>query len=187
MGYRVNKIPPKPENFLPVYPVRNGATLYADFECYYVDPTLGHDPHWHDYLGWPDPHHPDKICQMRPPRDRRRWRYDGHIWEKVDRVPIDLLDEGYDREVKIVFDEPDEHITAKAYIDTELTHLIKLAVSVQMPTFEDKPIDKRFTLFVTRDDEDLYATTADAVVRGVLTILPGAPLFFDDGHNTDIR
>lgn len=176
MGYRVNKIPPKPEDMLPIYSVRNGATLYADFECYYMEPKVGHDPHLHDYLGWPDPHHPDEICQMPSPRDRFRWRSDGAIMIPSDPVPIDLTNEEYNEELLVVFDHPDELIMAHAWIDDELPYLIKMVISPQLPMFEDKPIEKRFTLFARRSVEgsqDQYLQ--DAVVRAKLVILPGAP------------
>lgn len=178
MGYRVDKKPIKPEDMLPTYPVRNGATLYADFECYYVEPKMGHDPHTHDYIGWPDPHHPDEICQMRPPRDRFRWRYDGAVMEPDEPVPIDLTSEyeGYNQELEVIFDHPDDRIMATAWIDDELPYLIKMVVSPQLPMFEDKPIEKRFTLFAQRrieGSQDQYLP--DAVVRAKLVILPGAP------------
>lgn len=183
MGYRVEKKPPKPEDLLPEYPVRNGATLYADFECYYVEPKMGHDPHKHDYMGWPDPHKIDTICQMRPPRDRFRWRYDGAIMKPDEPVPIllyskdeDIDDEGYEQDLEVVFDHPDERIMAAAWIDKDIPNLIKLVISPQLPMFEDKPIEKRFTLFAKRPlDEGPSGLLSDAIVRAKLIILPGAP------------
>ena len=64
MGYRFNDKPPKPEEHLRTFDVRNGAQMRATFGCYYAH--KGHDPKVHDYYGWPDPRHPDDICQMLP-------------------------------------------------------------------------------------------------------------------------
>jgi hypothetical protein len=173
MGYRVEKKPPKPEDLLPTYPVRNGATLYADFECYYVEPKMGHDPHTHDYLGWPDPHNTGDACQMLPPRDRFRWRYDGAIMKPDEPIPIilhstdaDIEDEGYSQECSVVFDQPDERILATAWVDEDIPNLIKMVISPQLPVFEDKPIEKRFTLFTHRTFErDSNTVLSDAAVR----------------------
>lgn len=169
MGYRVNKIPLKPEDMLPTYSVRNGATLQLYFECYYMEPEYGHDPHFHDYIGWPSPTHPGSSCQMKTPRDQFRWLSDGKIVQESEPVPIDLTEEGYTT-VSVVFDHPDENITATGIIDDELPYMIDLKVDVQLPMFEDKPIEKRFTLFVNRTG------ASDAVARAKLSILPGAPV-----------
>ena len=158
----------KPENMLPVYPVRNGATLLLDFECFYVDPHFGHNPHFHDHVGWPDPHHPGNACQMKTPRDQFRWLSNGQIMEYGEPVAIDLIKEGYES-VTVVLDHPDEEIVASGFIDDELHNLIVVRFDVSLPMFEDKPIDKRFTIFVNSDDQ------TDAVARAVLSILPGAP------------
>jgi hypothetical protein len=113
---------------------------------------------------------------MPDPRDRFRWRNDGAIMIPSDPVPIDLLNEEYNEELIVAFDHPDELIMAQAWVDDELPYLIKMVISPQLPMFEDKPIEKRFTLFARRSVEgsqDQYLQ--DAVVRAKLVILPGAP------------
>ena len=175
MGYRIDRKPVKPENVLPVYPVRNGATLYADFECYYVEPIKGHDPRLHDHVGWPDPHHPGAACQMLPPRTHARWLDNPVMLEYNEPEKIMLTEEGYDSEATVAFDDADaaEYISAEAYIDDELDYLIHLVIAPNFPVFEDKPKDLRFTLFIKRTDNgtDYY----DAVARIMLSVLPGAP------------
>lgn len=170
MGYRVNKIPPKPEDMLPRFPIRNGSSTWTELECFYLDIKPGHSPHWHDYVGWPDPHHPGNACQMPRHRDGFRWLSHGRIVrEKL--TPIDLIEEGFTAAL-ISFDEPDAaHLTAQAAVDQDNPHTISFGFSAELETFEDKPVEKRFTLFLYNEEEEFY----QSVLRGILVILPGAP------------
>lgn len=169
MGYRVNRKPVNPEDTLPRFPVRNGSVMGTELECFYVEFKPGHDPHWHDHVGWPDPHHPGHACQMPFHRDGFRWLSHGHIL-RDEITPIDLIDEGFSA-AHIFFDEPDEHIIAEAYIDPDYPHVISFRFNVQLDTFERIPINKRFTLFLYNEEDQFY----QSVLRGTLVVLPGSP------------
>ena len=90
-------------------------------------------------------------------------------------VAIDLIEEGYNT-VAVVFDHPDENISTSGSIDEELHNLINVTIRPSLPTFEDKPVDKRFTIFIISD------TQTDAVARAVLSILPGGAPSDNDGR-----
>ena len=167
MGYRFNDKPPKPEEHLRTFDVRNGAQMRATFGCYYAHE--GHDPKVHDYYGWPDPRHPDDICQMLPDfvhpyhnKDKRPLSFQ----------PIHLLEEGYTSAI-VVFEDRDfvRHLNAKAWIDEDDDCLVRMTVYAGLPTFSDKPKDVNFTLFVRKADREV----SDAVCHGTLTVLPGNP------------
>ena len=172
MAYRYNDKPPKPEDMLRRFDVRNGATMKASFGCFYFVPQPGHDPHYHDYINWPAPNYHGEPCQMKTPRDidprfpKPVLRTDG------DLVPIHLADEGY-TEAAVSFDDDDlaENLTATATIDTDEDHVVKLNVTTDFPTFKDKPIEIRFTVFVKKSSTGVK----DAVCHGILVVLPGSP------------
>ena len=170
MAYRYNSEPAeKPEDMLPRYSVRNGATIDIVFKCYYYTPGQGHDPHYHDYIGWPDPHHPGHACQMATPRD-----VDPRLPQPVlrtldDQVPIHLTEEGY-TETVVVFDEDvSDGITCSASIGSEDDYIVTAHFDTSFDTFEDNPKEYRFTLFV------INGSIRDAVCRGILVVQPGSP------------
>lgn len=154
---------------LPRFAVRNGATLRLTFGCYYSG--HGHDPHYHDHIHWPAPdYHPGAICQMRPPRDRMRWT-DGKIgYGPVHLDPIHLAEEGYSK-ASVTFDDQEvaQYFTdVNAEIDEETDHYVRLRLLAQLPLFEDKPRETRFTVYVTNK----ITRVKDAVCHGIISVLP---------------
>lgn len=171
MGYRTLDKPVKPEDMLPRFEVRNGAIMRVAFGCFYL--RRGHDPNYHDYKNWPAPNfHPGAICQMMPPRSEMRWRNDPVTGQPVGVDPIHLTDEGYDI-VSIAFDDADieQYLDYSAWIDEEDDNIVRIKVKTNLPLFEDKPKETRFTLFVSKPEEEAI----DAVCHGIMTILPGSP------------
>ena len=174
MPYRTNREPPKPENMLRRFTVRNGATLDILFPCYYFAPILGHDPHYHDYIGWPSPNHVGRACQMWPPRDKFRWLAHPVMRQGGDLTPILLRSEGY-KEASITFedDEIAKSLKARAWIDLDDQYIVRMYINTDFETFHDKPLETRFTVFIKKNDGDIVRK--DAVCHGILTILPGSP------------
>lgn len=173
MGYRVNRKPVNPEDTLPRFPVRNGSVMGTELECFYIEFKPGHNPHWHDHVGWPDPHHPGHACQMPFHRDGFRWLSHGRLYRE-EIMPIDLIEEGFAETCLISFDQPDTtHLAATAHIDSDNPNRICFGFNAQLETFEDKPIEKRFTLLLYNEEDDFY----QSVLRGILVILPGAPSY----------
>lgn len=173
MAYRLdNTPPPKPENMLRRFAVRNGAVMRASFGCYYL--SEGHDPDYHDYINWPAPnYHPGDICQMKFPRDLPRWIRDISDFKPIDLDPIHLLEEGYS-DVAIAFDDPDFASNVDVMsctIDEDDDYIVRLKVLAHFTLFEDKPKESRFTLFVKKED----GSTIDAVCHGIMVVLPGSP------------
>ena len=167
MSYRHLDKPPKPEDHLVRFAVRNGATLRIAFGCYYLQ---FHDKSYHDYIGWPSVNHPDHVCQIGPElftihRPHHRYTVDGE--------EIDLITEGYD-EVTIEFD--DQTIARKlkdvsAWIDEDDPFIVRIKLRADLDYFEDKPKETRFTVFISNPDKQ----QVDAVCHGFITILPGMP------------
>ena len=166
MAYRVIDNPPKPEDMLLMFPVRNGAIARIAFGCYYLG--NGHDPHYHDHKHWPTwDYHPGSICQMPPPRNRFRWLRHGVI---VDMERIHLIEEGYDQATVSYEDNTiAQHLSTKAWIDESDDYIVRMNIGANLDTFSDKPIDIRFTVFVSKSD----GSARDAVCHGILTVLPG--------------
>lgn len=164
MGYRFDDNPPKPEDHLHRFPIRNGATARIAFACYYLQ---GHNPKMHDHIGWPNPDSPDHICQI-----QSNFKLYGLNEKTIDFQDIHLIDEGY-TDAAIKFDDQDnaQYVDASAWIDPNDDNIVRIKVDTNFPVFEDKPIDMRFTVFVRND----YTDTTDAVCHGMLTVLPGSP------------
>lgn len=180
MAYRYDSNPPKkPENMLQKFAVRNGATLKLAFRCYYFKPPLGHDPHYHDHINWPAPNYHGDACQMKPPRDEFPY-INGIIRRCDDLPPIHLLDEGY-QDVAVTFEDADQasNITVESWIDEDDDNIVRVHMDTAFPTFSDKPIDLRFTVFVRKTYTDpatnITRTTKDAVAHCFVSVLPGAP------------
>lgn len=175
MGYRYNHIPPKPENMLPRFAVRNGATIRIALGCYYLQL---HDKRFHDYIGWPSPTHPDHICQVGTDTFRVHHHHHCHGSHPaytgrytLTGEEIDLIDEGY-QQVQVVFEEPEQASGIQnvvAYIDEDNPFIIYLKMDARFPTFSDKPKDLRFTVFIGNPGEG----QVDAVCHAFLTVLPG--------------
>lgn len=172
MGYRFdNTPPPKPEDMLPRFAIRNGAIVDIAFPCFYLDVIAGHDTKYHDYIGWPSPNHSDKSCQ-----------YPGYGYERIDfdnPHPIDLASyyEGYNDAIIIMDDiVPELEVTAR--IDDDETNVIYMRIKANFDIlFEDNPLEYRFTLFAhaparTYHDEQ-QDERMDQVIRGIIVVLPG--------------
>lgn len=180
MSYRHLHKPPSPEQMLPRYPVRNGATLRLTFDCFYFDPGHAHDWHYHDHVNWPAPgyKHGD-ACQMAFPRDVDP-RIPGHavVVSSDDYTPINLPEEGYS-EIQLVFEDTSHssHITWTARIDTDGDgpNVVKFVIGVNFPTFSDNPVDLKFTAFIKGTDSETGDAMCDALCHGILSVLPGAP------------
>ncbi len=167
MGYRYGP-PPKPENMLHKFDVRNGAIMRMAFGCYYAE--NGHNRAFHDYVGWPDPRNPDHICQVKPVYDRH-WHPFPNSKRPIKMTPIQLLDEGY-RYVSVSFEDEEiaQHIiVTRAEIDSEDQNIVRVSMRADFPVFHDKPLQTRFTVFIA----DELETTIDAVIHGIVVILPG--------------
>lgn len=162
MGYRFSDNPPKPEDHLRKFAVRNGATLHVSFGCYYLN---NHDPMFHDHIGWPNPSLPDGSCQ-----EISNMRLFPIKHKTVDLEEIHLLEEGYtDAEVSYEDTEDIDYLTTNAWIDEEDDNIVRMTVATNLPTFDDKPKDYKFTIFVKSE------STIDAVCHAVISVLPGAP------------
>jgi hypothetical protein len=164
MGYRYCDKPNKPEDNLKRFTVRNGAIMRMAFGCYYM---LGHNPDLHDHIGWPNPDHPDAICQ-----ERSNMRLFHLKHKDIELQEIHLTEEGYD-EVAVSFEDEEKsaNLEVRAWIDEEEDNIIRMMVGANFPTFSDKPVDLRFTVFVKKSD----GSAIDAVCHGFITVLPGAP------------
>ena len=181
MAYRTLKERPKPENLLPTFSVRNGATLKLAFRCYYHTPMPTHDPHYHDHLHWPsEDYHPGDICQMHPPRDIPKFLCHPIMRTLHDHTPIHLIEEGYS-EVTMTFEdtENDDYLDVTGWIDEEDDNIVRFHINTSFPNFSDKPKDLRFTAFVKKTSTDpvtsVITVTKDAVCHGIITVLPGHP------------
>lgn len=171
MAYRNNSTPPpKPEDMLPRYFVRNGATLDLVFRCFYFDPDLWHDPRYHDYMMWPAPNYHGVPCQMETPRYPIPWAHKPARRVAGDQDPIHLTEEGY-TEAIVVFEDEEAaaDVEASAYFDEEDDYIVVAHFDTSYPSFSDKPKELRFTLFVSREG------CRDAVCHGILVVQPGAP------------
>ena len=174
MGYRVKDVkPPDPEERLPRYEVRNGATLDIAFECYYWKPTKGHNPHKHDHEGWPSPNHPGDACQMEPPRDIIPYLPRPIMRTPDDLVPIKLYEEGYAVGAILAFDDDidDDDIYRFAVVGAPETPRENQVVVHIETYFEEvtEPREYKFTLFIVSETD----VAIDAVCRGILVVLPG--------------
>lgn len=164
MGYRMNDIPKDiPQR---VFDVRNGATLKVAFACYYY---IDHDTKLHDHLGWPNPDSPDNICQQ--VIEPAPW-IPKHIQvEPRSLEPIHLVEEGYDSIVVEIEDEEIAEVsTINASIDTEEDHVIRINITVNLPTFSDKPKTTGITVFAVKGSSGIR----DAVCHGLMKVLPGS-------------
>ena len=164
MGDRFDNRPPKPEDHLRKFPVRNGAIMRIAFGCYYLH---GHNPKMHDFVGWPNPDKPDAICQELS--NFKMWKYRD---KTIELDEIHLIEEGYE-DVAVSFEDEDtsQYLDVNEWIYSEDDNIIRMTAAANFPTFSDKPIDLRFTIFVKEPDD----SAIDAVCHGVITVLPGSP------------
>ena len=164
MGYRFSDNPPKPEDHLRRFTVRNGTIMRLAFGCFYL---YGHNNKYHDHIGWPNPSSPDHICQ-----DTSNMRLYPFKNKTVSFDEIHLTEEGYDEAVVAYEDDENlQYLETTAFIDNDNDSVVRMNVAANLPSFEDKPVDLRFTLFVKKED----GSAIDAVCHGIVTVLPGAP------------
>lgn len=163
MGYRTYDKPPKPEDHLRKFAVRNGAIVKLAFGCYYLEP---HNVAFHDHIGWPNPDNADHICQ-----ERNNLRFYGWPGMSGELDEIHLIEEGY-TEAAVSYEDEEQaaHLITEAWIDEEVDNIVYMKVKADYPTFNDKPLDLRFTLFVKKHD----GSAIDAVCHGFISVLPGA-------------
>ena len=176
MAYRTLKERPKPENMLPTFSVRNGAIVDLAFPCFYVDVLPVHDSHYHDHIGWPDPHHPGHSCQLLPHIHGEYHPGDFEYFDMFHPHPIELTSdyEGY-TEAYVALEKPVDGLTASAWIEDNVVYA---RFKSAFDTFEDKPQDYRFTVFI-RAPRRVYEGKVederiDEVFHGTLSVLPGA-------------
>lgn len=164
MAYRMNEIPHDiPQR---VFDVRNGATLKVSLACFYYHE---HDNDLHDHIGWPSPDHPDAICQEHV-IEPAPWIPNHIRIEEGNLVPIYLIEEGYTgASVKIEDETIAAASTSTVFIDQEQENIVKMNITVNLPTFTDKPKETGFTVFATKDDG-----IRDAVCHGIMKVLPGS-------------
>lgn len=165
MGYRFED---KPRDFPQrVFDVRNGATLKISFGCYYYK---YHDVKYHDHMGWPQPTRPDMIHQTGSIDDPAPWMPDHHVFMEQELEPIHLATEGYTR-FSVVIDDPDiaSSVTTTVGIDETEDHVIRVKMTVNLPTFTGSPKETGFTVFTSKADGSIN----DSVCHGIMKILPG--------------
>lgn len=178
MGYRYNipldknDEPIKPEDTLLRFDVRNGAVMNLALDCRYCTKDI-------DHPFWLFPRYPGDTAVA-----RRSNGYPYYKWRDVrwpyDNTPINFYSEERTR-VEVVFDEeidPD-YIDAFGRIEEDTPSIVRVRIKTNFPSFSDKPIEKRFTVFVS----DTEGYNIDAVVHGILVILPGSP--FPQGETPD--
>lgn len=165
MGYRFTDIPRKyPQR---IFDVRNGATLKISFGCFYYK---YHDVKYHDHMGWPDPHHQDMIHQVGSLSDPAPWIPDHHVFTERELEPIHLADEGYTAFL-VTFDDPvieADTVTDIAIDETE-DHVIRVKITVNLPTFTEGTKETGFTVFASTEDGSIV----DSVCHGIMKVLPG--------------
>ena len=162
MGYRFNDNPPKPEDHLYRFAVRNGATARITFGCYYLGK---HDPKLHDFIGWPNPDNVDAICQ-----EISNFKLFGKKNKTIELQEIHLAEEGYD-EVAVAYEDSEyaQYLITESHIDEDDDNIIRVKVTANLPEFSDKPIDVKFTVFARKSSE----TRIDAVCHAIISVLPG--------------
>lgn len=180
MSYRRNNTPPpKPEDNLHRFEVRNGAIIDIAFPCFYIDVVPVHDSHYHDHVGWPSPHHPGHSCQRLPHIPAQYHAGDFEYFDLDNPHPIPLTSnyEGY-TDAYVVLDNPIDGLTVSAWLDEDEGNVVRMRAKAAVATFEDKPKDCRFTLFIHAPartyDGKAEQERIDEVFHGMITILPGA-------------
>lgn len=181
--------------------VHNGTTANIAFPCWYQEihrpiPAHHHDHHWHDYVGWPSPTHPDHCCQLWAP-DRHccsigmHHECSPHCHHYIDYrnvFPIHLTEEGYTgAAVKWVTDDrtAPTGITATALIDPDEDWVVRVNLDLDDPAALEEVKKYKFTVFANAPQK---ATTnpktgqagrtlparSDIVALAELIVLPSA-------------
>lgn len=196
MAYRLeNTPPPKPEEFLPVFDVYNNEIVAWSIPCFYFDqeqPIDWHDYRMHDYLGWPDPHHPGHACQALPDYGSDTFS-PASVWTYIDMnkaIPIRFKSEyetyntvsgtEYVYEFDVAFDHTDEDgntvdttgITATAAARSSEDWIVDINFNVAIPQFAGKPKEFLFNVY-TNLKEGSNVFKKSLLLRGKLVVLPG--------------
>ena len=186
MAYRLdNTPPPKPEDFLPVFDMHNNEKIVWSIPCFYFDqeqPIDWHDYRMHDYLGWPDPHHPGHACQALPDYGSDSFS-PASVWTYIDMnkaIPIHLTssEEAYSSTGVFVFDTKDEDGnnidltglgTPMVTVRSDEDWIVDIVFNPQITQFSGKPKEYLFNVYLQTNDN----ARKDLLVRGKLVVLPG--------------
>ena len=168
MGYRynrpdINEEPPKPEDELMRFDVRNGAWMKLAFDCRYCMKDVNHPM-------WIFPRYPGDVAVARKSNGSPYYHFDDIAWP-YETKPIIFHEEGYDK-VTVALEDSQyaEYIEVEGSIDEiNEPNIVRVRFHPNFPTFHDKPIETRFTVFVHGTEDDLI----NAVCHGILVILPG--------------
>ena len=164
MAYRITE-EFNPEDYLPRFYVRNGATVKMAFDCYYWTPLLRPE-HYHR-----DPHHePVPWSSFDPVYGKVNPRFPD-MSRPEDFTEIDLSAEGYTN-ASVIYDDTtiSSNLTTTTTFDDNEANVVNCKVKANLPKFQDDAKETKFTVFVTGS-----SGLQDVVCRGILVILPGPP------------
>lgn len=164
--------------------VQNGATAYLAVPCWYQEirhpqHTHVHDREWHDHIGWPNPHFPDRSSQAAYAMGKRLYTYDydkegwthpGRYLDLSIMHPIHLRKEGYDS-VEVAFVDPPSGLSASGYIDTKDDWVVRFLIKPMCNSAIKEDVDVVYTVFVTGTIDGKQRR--DVVAKGTLRILAG--------------
>jgi len=168
MSYRINeKRPPRKRRDAKalttpgdIYVVNGTATRIA-VPCFYHEihpalPAVLHDRTVHDFIGWPSPDSPDRVCQERdfaiptvpdhlpiPGHGKYAPAGPGELRRYIDMgalFPVHFNEEGYEKVTARVASSIKKYVKVKTSIDEERDWVIRLVVTVKnlIDEIEDK-------------------------------------------------
>lgn len=196
--------------------VTNGTIAHVAIPCYYQEirkpvPAIHHDIGWHHHVGWPNPRHPDHICQLAyEPHDCRYHKlHHGclrcrHYLDASTIFPIHFNDDkeryesfyvGITRDGEAI--EEDEGIAMFANVDEEEDWVIRLSIDANVEDAIDKPIVYRFTVYgyaaqysttkidaITHQEVSrVFPERLDAIALGSVVVLPSLPVEVDHNYS----
>lgn len=195
MTYRLHEHkPPKPQRTAVdiTTPVKlymhNGTLSNFAFPCWYQEvlppvPAIRHDRELHDHHGWPNPSHPDHICQLWIPEKGHCIHgfseckpHCKHFIDYKKVHPIHLLSEyeGYES-VTVGWVDDHEGIEATAYIDEVEDWVVRLQINCQDPNALEELQRYRLAVYAyanTNDENHPERERKDLVVLAELIVLP---------------
>ena len=174
--------------------VHNGTISNFAFPCWYQEvlppvPAIRHNRELHDHHGWPNPTHPDHICQLWIPEKGHCIHgfseckpHCKHFIDYKKVHPIHLLSEyeGYDPHPIIAFanEDSDDKIRIYGEIDEVEDWVVRLNVLAHDPDAVYKPQVHRFSVFLNRylgtTKKSDRPVARDLVVLAELIVLPSA-------------
>lgn len=159
--------------------IQNGVIAYFAFPCWYLDvepprhPVL-HDTTHHDFIGHPEPRHPDRSCQIVEGHHIQGGPHDDLL--ELARVwPIHLREEGYTG-VVVAMDDPPKGLEADGFIDEGDDWIIRVRFVAAVKDAVSERMDVPYAVFLCGESEepkDLRPVERQIAARGVLHILPG--------------